>query len=264
MDAVDGSLPQLTALDVAQQLIAALVYLSVGVAALGQAPHDRRTQVFCAFAAITALTFGVTVFAWFVGLQKPIENRTFTGTSIALLGVGGLLLFHFSQVFPRRRPWIRGSGIQMPVAYALTPVTVAALARLWPADPAAVTPPFVILFVVFGFPLMVLLGFVLPVGAIVSFARSYQESPAGAARDPRPAIAGILVSQIAGGLLAILLAPVVTRVAPDSIAVKAVTTAVWGLSLLTPVAFAVGVWKHRLLEIDPLGGDVAAPPALDG
>ena len=248
-------MPELTVLDVAQHLAAALVYLSVAVAALGQAPRDRRTQVFFAFGAVNAIAFGLMAAGWFFGFKSPMQlNRVMLGAWLSALGVGGLLLFHFSQVFPRRRPWIRTSGIQLPLAYALVPVIVMVMARVWPGDPKQVTLPFVLLFLVFGFPLMVLLGFVLPVGSVLSLARSYREAAEKASlRDPRPVLAGILLSQVAGGVLALVFAPVLGVVAPDSWSLILVTTMVWALSLLTPLAFAAGVWKYRLLEIDPDG-----------
>ena len=72
-------------------------------------------------------------------------------------------------------------------------------------------------------------------------------------RDPRPVLTAILLSQIAGGVLAIIFAPILGVIAPDSWSLTFVTTTVWALSLLTPLAFAAGVWKYRLLEIDPDG-----------
>src|SRR5918993_2103307 len=191
MTAVDSRVPDLTTLDIAQHLAAALVYLAVAVAALGQAPRDQRTQVFFAFGIVNAIAFSVTAVGWFLGVKSPLDmNRTMLGISLAALGVGGLLLFHFSQVFPRRRPWIRTSGIQLPLGYALVPVIVMTLARLWPEDPTKVTAGFVLLFLVFGFPLIVLLGFVLPVGSILSIARSYREAAvAGAGRGARSCLA---------------------------------------------------------------------------
>ena len=255
MTSVEGRVAEMTALDVAQQLGAALVYLAVAVAVLAQAPRDRRTQVFCALGATNALAFIVTSVAWFLGVKNPMQmNRLTLGLSLAALGLGGVLLFHFSQVFPRRRPWIRSSGIQLPVAYGLIPIVVMTLTRLWPAEPTQLTASFVLLMLVFGFPLMVLLGFVLPVGAVLSLARSYREATdAPTTPDPRRVLAAILLSQIAGGVLAIVFAPILGVVAPDSLSLKLVTTAIWGLSLLTPLAFATGVWKDKLLEIDPDG-----------
>src|SRR5918993_1152634 len=143
MTAVDSRVPDLTTLDIAQHLAAALVYLAVAVAALGQAPRDQRTQVFFAFGIVNTITFSVTVVGWFLGVKSPLDmNRTMLGISLAALGVGGLLLFHFSQVFPRRRPWIRTSGIQLPIAYALIGPAVFLLVRWWPLTKGEVTAKF--------------------------------------------------------------------------------------------------------------------------
>ena len=117
------------------------------------------------------------------------------------------MLFHFTQVFPRRRPWIKTSGIQMPIAYLLAPAAVAVLVRYAPATPEAITMAYVLTVIVFGFPLLILLGFVLPVAAIVSLVRSHREvRDQGLAHLRRP-IEWILVSQIAGGTLTIVFAP---------------------------------------------------------
>lgn len=243
----------LTLVDVVQHMLAALVYIAVAVAALGEAPRDRRTQVFFALGLANVLAFGAIVVAWFLGMKSPqAMNRPWLGVSLSALGLGGLLLFHFSQVFPRKRPWIKESGIQMPVAYVLTPVVILSLAAFWADDPAKITAPFAMAMLIFGFPLMILLAFVLPVAAILSLIRSYREAAAASGiPDARPVLGAILLSQIAGGLLAIIVAPVLNVTAPDSLALKLLTMVIWALSLLTPLAFAAGVWKYRLLEIDP-------------
>ena len=140
----------------------------------------------------------------------------------------------------------------MPVAYALIPTVIVALAWFWPNDPVQISLAFVGVFLVFGFPLLVLLGLVLPVAAILSFVRSYRDAAvATGIPDARPVIAGILLSQIAGGVLAVVFAPVLALIAPESYALTFVTVTMWALNLLTPIAFAAGVWKYRLLEIDP-------------
>ena len=244
------NVPEITAVEIGQHLIAALVYVVVAAAALVKAPRDRRTQVFFALSMANAIAFGVTVYGWFIGLKNPMEmNKPLTGLSLAALGVGGLLLFHFSQVFPRRRPWIATSGVQMPLAYVLTPAIIMALAFVWPSDPAKLTLPFVGLMLVFGFPLLVLLGFVLPVAAVLSLVKSYREADAiSGLPDARPVIAAILLSQVAGGVLALVFAPLLGVAAPNSLLLKMLTTTIWALSLLTPLAFAAGVWKYRLLD----------------
>lgn len=243
----------MTALDAAQQIVAGLVYLSIAAAAMAQAPRDRRVQVFFAFSLANAAAFGVAVVGWFLGVTNPLEmSRGFYAVSLSALGIGSLLLFHFSQIFPRRRPWINASGIQMAVAYLLTPAIIGSIAFFWPPDPAQTSLGFVVTLLIFGFPLIVLLGVVLPVAAILSFVRSYRE--AGAAEgspNARPVIAGILLSQVAGGVLAIVFAPVLAVVAPDSYVLKLLGLTMWALTLLTPLAFAAGVWKYRVLDIDP-------------
>src|SRR6185369_16663617 len=105
--------------------------------------------------------------------------------------------------------------------------------------------------VVFGFPLLVLLGLVLPVTAIVSLLRSYREVREGPLAYLKRPLELILLSQIAGGTLAILFAPVLAVLAPNSIMQPALTIAIWALGLMTPVASAVAVFKFKVLSISP-------------
>ena len=263
------TMPELTALDATTQLIAAAVYLAVGVAALGQAPRDDRTRVFCALAVVHAVAFSIPAAGWFFGITDvQAFNRIPLGIVLAALSTGALLMFHFSQVFPQRRPWIRGSGIQLPIGYVITPLAVFLLVRWWALTKPEMTAKFGLAFILFGFPLMVLLGLVLPVASIVSLLRSLRELtarkrlPARAeeadgggtpAPDARPTIFGILVSQLAGGAVALLVLGPLNKVAPESFAVTLVALTVWMLGLLTPLAFAAGVWKYRVLEIPPDG-----------
>lgn len=246
-------MPELTTLHVVLEMSAALVYLSIAAAAVGQAPRDRRTQVFFAFAIMSAVAFGIPVVGWSLGVKDPlVMKRVPLALMLIALAEGALLLFHFSQVFPRRRPWIITSGIQLPLAYVLIPAVVAGLTWSWPTVPTDVTAAFAVAFLVFGFPLIVLLGVVLPVAAIISLLRSYRDAAAvPLAPDARPVLAAILLSQVAGGVLALVFAPVLARVAPESFALTFVTMTIWALGLLTPIAYAAGVWKYRLLEIVP-------------
>lgn len=257
------TMPELTAYDAVTQLIAAAVYLAIGAAALAQSPRDLRMRVFLALAAAHAVGFIIPALGWLLGVTDPqAGNRIPLGIMLAALSTGALLMFHFSQVFPRRRPWIRASGPQLPIAYVLTPIAVFLLVRWWPISKEQVTAQFGLTFLLFGFPLMVLLGLVLPVASIVSFLRSLREMPSGkpvqapvqstdgtALPDARPTIFGILISQLAGGALALLVMGPLSAAAPGSLALKLVALLVWLLGLLTPVAVAAGVWKYRVLEI---------------
>jgi len=258
------SMPQLTAFDAVTQLIAAAVYLAIGVAALAQAPRDERTRVFCALALAHAVGFSVPAAGYLLGVTSASAyNRIPLGIMLAALSLGAVLMFHFSQVFPRRRPWIRGSGPQLPIAYLLTGPAVFLLVRWWPLTKAAFTPQFGLAFVLFGFPLLVLMGLVLPVASIVSFLRSLREQPVRTPAqmrgeteedgrplpDARPTIFGIRLSQLAGGALGLLVLGPLSKNAPESFAVTLVALTVWMLGLLTPFAFAAGVWKYRALDI---------------
>ena len=262
------AMPELTAFNATTQLVAAAVYLVIGAAALAQAPGDERTRVFFAIGVANTIGFVIPAGGWFLGITDvQAFNRIPLGIMLAALSTGALLMFHFSQVFPRRRQWIRASGMQLPIGYVVTPVAVFLLVRWWALTRPEMTAKFGLAFILFGFPLMVLLGLVLPVASIVSFLRSLRElsskpSVAPAAGDgvsppdARPTIIGILLSQLAGGALALLVLGPLSRAAPESFAVTLVALTVWMLGLLTPLAFAAGVWKYRVLEIplDPAEG----------
>lgn len=237
-------------MDGVTQGAAALVYLIVGVAGWLRAPGDIRTRIFLAFSAANIVVFGIPTVWWLRGTNDPTKlPAVATAAIIVALGVGVLLLFHFTQVFPRRRPWLQSSGIQMTVAYALTPLTIAALIRYAPPTVEKLTAAFVLVFLVFGFPLLVLLGLVLPVAGIVSLLRSHREiqriGPIGLKRP----IEWILISQIAGGTLVVVFAPVLAVVAPNGVLQSILTLATFAFGLLTPAAYAAAIWKYGLLDV---------------
>lgn len=208
--------------------------------------------MFLGFSLANVVVFGIPTVWWLRGTTDPTKLPLFaTATVMAALGVGALLLFHFTQVFPRRRPWIASSGIQMAVAYLLAPLTIAILVRFAPPSIEKLTTSYMLVFLVFGFPLLVLLGFVLPVGAIVSLLRSHRDvQGVGPAVLKRP-IEWILVSQVAGGTLAIVFAPVLAVIAPNGIMQSILTVAIFMFVLLTPGAYAAAIWKYGLLDVSP-------------
>lgn len=245
------AVPTLTGLDALTQALAALCYIAIATAALVRAPHDIRTRVFFVFSLANVAAFAVPAFMWWKGVTDPASMpRVATALVVAGLGVAALLLFHLTQVFPRRRPWIRTSGIQMAVAYALVPLIITGLVVFFPANPVEIQPGYVIGFLVFGFPLLVLLAIVLPVAAIVSLVRSYHEAEQADLQRARIPLAMILMGQIAGGALALVFAPVLTVLAPNSMAQSGLTLLMWLLGLLTPIAFALAVWKYDVLAIE--------------
>lgn len=252
MDLTNLPAPVFTFLDAVTQGIAAACYLAVGIAAWVRATHDIRTRVFLAFSIANVIVLGIPTVWWLRGATDPRKLPVVaTAAIMAGLGVGALLLFHFTQVFPRRRPWIKTSGIQMAIAYCLAPLAIAGLVQFAPASPEALTVPYVLSVILFGFPLLVLLGIVLPITAIVSLVRSHREVQQEGLGHLRRPLEWILVSQIAGGTLLIVFAPVLAVLAPNSATQSALTLVIWALGLLTPIAFAAAVWKYNVLAISP-------------
>jgi len=252
MDLTTLPAPAFTLVDGVTQGLAAACYLAIGAGAWLRAPRDIRTRVFLAFSIANIVVFGLPTAWWLHGTTDPTKLPVaITSAILAGLGVGALLLFHFTQVFPRRRPWIKSSGVQMAVAYCLTPLAIAGLVRFAPANAASLTTPYTLAMIVFGFPLLVLLGIVLPVTAMVSLVRSHREAQQhGLERAKRP-LEWILVSQIGGGTLAIVFAPILAVVSPNGLTQAVLTLIIWALGLLTPLAFAAAVWKYGVLSISP-------------
>lgn len=252
MDLGNIPAPVFTAVDGVTQGTAALVYLVIGVAAWLRSPADVRARVFLAFSLSNLIVFGIPAYWWLHGLTDPTKlPAAATVVVTASLGVGALLLFHFAQVFPRRRPWIKQSGVQMEIAYGLVPIVIAGLVWFVPPSLDKLTKEYLLGFIVFGFPLLVLLGVVLPVTAIVSLLRSHrevQQSPVAYLKSP---LEIILLGQIAGGTLAILFAPVLTVLAPNSMMQSTLTVIIWALGLMTPVAYALAVFRFNVFAIDP-------------
>jgi hypothetical protein len=250
MDA-NAAQPALTGIEVAAHALGALCYLAVGVPALVRAPRDARTRVFFGMAVLNLVTFAVTLITAARGYTDPTTMpRQWLALMLATFAVAALLLFHFTQVFPRQRPWLKTSGIQMAIGYVLAPAVIVVMVWFWPGSIQQLTVAHKLGFLVFGFPLAILLAFVLPIAAVVSLVRSYRE--ALTMRWPvAKAVGWILASQVFGSLLGLLFAPVVVASAPGSPAATLVILLVAVLGLLTPLAFAAAVWRFRLLELPP-------------
>jgi hypothetical protein len=130
-------------------------------------------------------------------------------------------------------------------------VAVAGLVMFLPPSLDKLTVPYIAAAIVFGFPLGVLLGVVLPIAAIVSLFRSHKDVQTQGLEGLKLPLELILLSQIAGGTLSILFAPVLAVLAPNSLLKATLTILLWGVGLLTPLAYAVAVWKSDVLAVDP-------------
>jgi hypothetical protein len=69
----------------------------------------------------------------------------------------------------------------------------------------------------------------------------------GAARVPT---LWILISQMGGGVLTILIIPLLHLVAPTGPWVTIAAILLFAFGLAMPLAFAAGVWKFRVLDLD--------------
>jgi hypothetical protein len=254
-------MPALTASEAAMQMVGILVYIAIGAAALAEAPRDERTRVFAALSMMNGAVVGIPIIFWWLDIKDATAGgRAPLAVMMGCLALATLALFHLSQVFPRRRPWIRTSGPQLPAAYALAPLVAGLLVRLAPIKEEQASGAFIALAIAFGFPLIVLNGLVLPIGTVVGFIRSFRESPPrDGAPDARPALAGFLMSMLLGTAVAVLALGPLQALAPESPATTLVSVTVWALGLLMPLAFAAGVWRYRVLDIPPDGSVIVQP-----
>ena len=60
-----------------------------------------------------------------------------------------------------------------------------------------------------------------------------------------------LLSQIAGGTLAVLFAPILAVLAPNSVTQSVLTVLIVALGLMTPIAFAISVFRLKVLSLSP-------------
>jgi hypothetical protein len=253
--------PSATAFDAFSGIASALVYLAVGFGAFAHRPRDARTNVFLVVALASVTPYVLPAALGRLGSGRMLSAAT-VATAVSL-AVGSAALFHFTQVFPLRRPWIRAHGPWLFAAYAVLPL--AALAGAWVLLPIfrmmsdAATPDttgdvsgmgllgsLVLLIVLV--PTIFAAGIVLPFGGLLSLYKSWQEAKTGGRDGARVTTLAILISQLAGGVLTILVVPLLHLVAPAGPWVTMASGLLFGVGLLMPLAFAMGVWRYGLVS----------------
>jgi len=100
-------------------------------------------------------------------------------------------------------------------------------------------------------PIVFVLGVVVPFAAAVSLYKTWLAAKAAGVEAARLTTLWILISQMAGGVLAILIIPLLHLVAPTGPWVTIAAVLLFAFGLLMPLAVAAGVWKYRVLELDP-------------
>ena len=244
--------PSATAFDAVASAASLLVYLVVALVALARAPRDARARTFLAVALASAVPYALSPLQWWKG------NDIYTPSVIALTSaaftVGSVALFHFTQVFPHRRPWISAHGRWIVAAYLVLPPPVAVISRALDAllvagSPAGggigtagaggigvVAPEVAILLVVLLIPAILVVGVLLPCAGVLSLVKSWRDAD-GRAKD-RESTLWMLISQLGGGVLSVLILPMLHVIgigAPWSVLIAALA---YAFALLLPIAFA--------------------------
>src|SRR6185503_5420124 len=255
--------PVATAFDAASSFISALLYLIVAFAALAYAPRDSRVRVFLAIALASAAPYGITTLIYLRG-SGAVLNLPVMAVTVFSLMIGSVALLHFTQVFPWRRPWIRTYGRWAPAAYAA--VVLVAAVVYWIARGIDVSGDVgtgsgglgavsvgleeSLLLLALVIPAIFLLGVVVPFAGLLSLYKSWLRAKAENIRSARLTTFWMLVSQLAGGVLTILIIPLLRLVAPRGPWVTLAAAVLFGVGLLMPLAFAAGIWKLGVLDLD--------------
>lgn len=241
-----------TAFEAATAIISAIAYIAVGLAALARAPNDIRTRVF-AIAAVTMAPIYLLPAALFLSARGTTEIATGRATILPLAitsAVGAVALFHFMQVFPWRRPWTRKWPRLIPLLYAIAVAGAVVLAAAIPSSAEDLTLIYALALAAVAIPLVVLLAIALPVAGLVSLYAGLREAERHRIDAARAPTRWIFIGQIGGGVLGILLAPLLRlRGLGDAFSVV-VQVLMFAFGLLTPVAFAAGVWKYNVLSLE--------------
>jgi hypothetical protein len=245
---MEALLPAATAVDAAGAALSLLVYVLVGVSALTAAPRDLRTRLFLLIALANIAPYGLTIASW-RGMPFDQIPRWGWVALLASLGIGVVALLHFFQVFPWRRPWILRYGRWLYALYAGSALIAVWLVVSAPAD--LLDPPvfYSIELLMLGLPWLFGVLVAMPFAGLFSLYKTRQESVSRHAGGARETTTLMLVSQVTGGVLAVLVIPLVRGVIPNSGLVTAASVLLAASGLLMPIAFALGVWKYRVLDV---------------
>ncbi len=226
----------------------ALLYLLVAAAALAKAPRDRRVHAFVLLALANVAPLLVPVLFWYRGAVAFTKPLIF---ALALsLTAGSLVLFHFFQIFPWRRPWIREHGRWLAAGYVIGP---AITLLMWgmPDSLADLNETQALILLAIGLPAMVTVGIILPFAGLFSLYKSWLTTTRLNLEAARASLLAILVSQLGGGILSILVIPLLHLVLPEGSWLTIASGLLLVFGLLMPLAFWAAVWHYDVLAMDP-------------
>lgn len=238
--------PPVTAFDASASVVSLIVYLGVALVMLARHARDARASVFFVVAATSAVPYVVSLLQWRKG--AGVYTPAVIACMAAAFSIGSAALFHFTQVFPWRRPWIRAHRPWLIAAYVVPPLPVAAAAWMLGAlmsalqsdagGLGAVSAGLVeALILLGGIPAIMLVGIVLPLSGVMSLFKSWHEARTAANEPARRASFWILVSQLGGGVLAILVLPLLHFVGVPPLWSTVFAGLAYGFALTMPLAF---------------------------
>jgi hypothetical protein len=256
--------PSVTAFDAVSSLLSAAIYVLVALAAFAQAPRDSRVRVFLVVALASVAPYCLTALIWQRGTQVLMSKTVMVTVGLSLM-VNAVALLHFTQIFPWRRPWIRRYGAGLWAGYAGVLVVTALVAFLTPsfevsgdvgsggigAVSSELANTLIVLILFVGIPVLFVLGIAAPFAGLLSLYRTWQIARDRHVDGARITTYWMLMSQVAGGVLTILVIPLLRFGAARGVLVTLSAVLFFTFSLLMPIAFAAGVWHYRVLDLDP-------------
>jgi hypothetical protein len=241
--------PSATAFDAVASALSLLIYLAVAVAAVVRGPGTAPARAFVAVAIASAVPYALSPLQWWKG------SGVYTPAIIALtstaFALGGVALFHFTQVFPRRRPFAAAHFGWIAAAYAVLPLPVAGIAwtlagvfvsfnsvSTGSGGLGAVSAGGTVVALLLTILLLLVVGVLLPLAGVLSLVKSWREATQDGRERDRAATLWMLISQLGGGVLAILVLPMLHLIGvgpPWSVVIAALS---YAFALLLPLAFA--------------------------
>jgi hypothetical protein len=234
-----------TAFDAVASLVSLTVYVGAALIVLARRPRESHARVFLGVALASAVPYVTTALQWMRG--NGVYTPLVVGLTAAAFTVGSVALFHFTQLFPWRRPWVQRHFLWIALAYCVLPWPVAFIAWVVAALLApvalsgsigAVSPdPMIGIVVLLMLPAIFVAGVVLPVGGVFSLFKSWQEAGVARYARARATTFWMLMSQMGGGVLAVVAVPLLQFGgvgAPWSTMIAALA---YGFALILPLVY---------------------------
>lgn len=240
--------PAVTLFDAVTSALAGALYLAIAIAAAIRAPRDERTRVFVVIAVADAVAYAGPPLQYWAAI--PIISRAVVLATFAAMAEGSLALFHFALVFPWKHRWLARCREWLLAGYLVVPAAVLWLGFFMPESLSTISVSYVIAWLVVGVPLLIGLGIVLPLIALLVLYRNCLTARALHIERARVPVLGVFVSQLGGGVLAVLVSPLIHIVAPAGPWEPLIAGALFGFGILMPIAFGSGVWRYGVLDLD--------------